>query len=401
MPPSRVFAAALALVGALALTFLLAAPTGTSAKPKNPLRDLSCAGGAAKVSSADALRGALSSHRDACVVASIGDVDLSDLGDLAGVVVGSENGGAMGEIELADTTGLTIRGARFRSIEMRSASGTKLYGNTIGGTPSNRVYDELIFMPTRSDNVTIQGNDIGWTVADDSGNTGYGCRCYGETNGLRFIGNKVHDIAADGFQGTNGANVVIDRNEFGPVGANPDSEEHSDNIQIVDNGPGLRITNNWIHNQGYYGGQVTNNSGSIYVHGGTGNPVLIENNLIEENQGRTEICGLGTGGTDRSNITIRRNTWLEGGLAYTGFPGFEWDCDGGSGNRVEGNIALDPDGGFAEDGSSSAASWADNIWGRPAALRFDDAGNCVSSRCNPKSGGAIGFRTPPGVRWHP
>jgi hypothetical protein len=366
----------------------------------HPPRDLSCAQGSAKVSSADGLRRALSAHRDACVIAGIGDVELDGLGKLAGVVVSSEGPGSLGEIDIdGGTTGLTIRGARFRSIEMRGAGGTKLYGNRIGGTRAHRVYDELIFMPERSDNVRIEDNDIGWTLADDSGNTGYGCRCYGEVNGLRFIGNRVHDIAADGFQGTEGSNVVISRNEIGPVGANPGSSEHSDNIQIVSNGPGLRITDNWIHNQGYFAGHVAPNSGSLYIHGGTGNPVLVENNLIEENQGRTEICGLGTGGTSRSNITIRRNTWIEGGLAYTGFPGFEWDCDEGTGNRIERNIALDPDGGFAQDGSQSAADFAENIWGRPSKLKFDAAGNCVSKRCNPGSG-PIGFRTPRGVHWH-
>ena len=368
--------------------------------PKHPLRDLSCASGSATVTSADGLREALSHHQSACVTAAIGDVEIEGLGNLSGVIVSTEEGGSLGEIDLEETTGLTIRGARFRSIEIRHASGTKLFGNTIGGTPTERTYDELIFMPERSDNVIIQGNDIGWTIADNSGNTGYGCRCYGEVNGLRFIGNNVHDIAADGFQGVEGHNVLIARNQFGPIGANPGSDEHSDDIQIPANGPGLRIVDNWIHNQGYYAGKVVNNSGSLYIHGGTGNPVLVENNLITENQGRTEICGLGTGGDDRSNITIRRNTWIEGGLAYTGFPGFEWDCSGGSGNRVERNIAVDPDGGFAQDGSRDAAEFSENLWGRPSKLKFDEAGNCVSKRCNPSSG-PIGYRTPRGIHWQP
>ena len=74
----------------------------------------------------------------------------------------------------------------------------------IGGTQANRAYDQLIFIPVtaRNDNARHRSNDIGWTLADNSGNTGYGCRCYGEANNLKFIGNKVHDIAADGFQGS-------------------------------------------------------------------------------------------------------------------------------------------------------------------------------------------------------
>jgi hypothetical protein len=104
---------------------------------------------------------------------------------------------------------------------------------------------------------------------------------------------------------------------------NPGSSELSDNIQITGNDANLRITNNWIHHQGYYEDGVTNNSGSAYIHGGETAPLVFENNLIETAQGRTEVCGIGTGGTSRSNITISRNTWVDGGKAFSGFPGFE------------------------------------------------------------------------------
>jgi hypothetical protein len=306
----------------------------------------------------------------------------------------------MGFVNLGGgTPGLTIRGARFRSIELREADRTVLLGNQIGGSPDNPVPDQLIFMPEENNDVTIQENDLGWTKADDSGNTGYGCRCYGELNGLRFIGNKLHDLGGDGFQGVGGSNVLIDRNEIGPVGANPGSSEHSDNIQIVANGPNLRITNNWIHEQGYYEGKPVGSSGSLYIHGGGSAPLLVENNLFSVNQGRTEICGLGTGGNSRSNLTIRNNTWVGGGLAYTGFPGFEWDCDSGAGNTIERNVGIDSDGGFARDGSMTAASISSNIWGRPATVTLDGAGNCVSANCNPDGQPPIGFRKPDDVRW--
>jgi len=357
-----------------------------------------CAAGAQEVTTASALTSAVRGKQSACVTAALGNVTISDLGDRTGVVV-STNGGSIGLLKIEGVEGLTVRGARLRSVEIRHSDRTVIEGSTIGGTQANRVSDQLIFMPDESNNVVIRGNDIGWTVADDSGNTGYGCRCYGATNGLQFVENIVHDIAADGFQGSNGANVLIDRNKIGPVGANPSSSEHSDNIQIVSNGPGLRITNNWIYRQGWYEGQVTNNSGSIYVHGGTSNSAVIENNLIQEAQGRTEICGLGTGGTSRSNITIRHNTWVEGGLTFTGFPGFEWDCDSGSGNTVAGNIAIDPDGGFAQDGSSAAATFANNLWGKPSLVTLDANGNCTSANCNPAGGEAIGYRKPSGVPW--
>ncbi len=357
-----------------------------------------CVSGATNATSASAVTSAVSAGRSVCVTAAVGNVNFNSMGDRSGVVVSTE-AGSMGEIDISATTGLTIRSARFRSVELRGAHRTTIEDSTIGGTQSNRVEDELIFMPDESNNVVIRNNDIGWTKADNSGNTGYGCRCYGATNNLQFVGNRVHDIAADGFQGTNGSNVLIDRNEIGPVGANPDSSEHSDNIQIVSNGPNLRITNNWIHEQGYYEGNITGNSGSTYIHGGTSNSVLYENNLVETSQGRTEVCGLGTGGTSRSNITIRRNTWVEGGLAYSSFPGFEWDCDSGSGNAVERNIAVDPDGGFAQDGSSSAATFAGNLWGKPSLVTLDASGNCTSANCNPAGQEPIGYRKPGGVAW--
>jgi hypothetical protein len=373
-------------------------PSAPGAAATGP--DLSCAPGSVNATSAAAVRSAVTANRNVCITAAIGDLDLENLGDRPEVVVSAEGDGSMGFVNLGGgTTGLTIRGARFRSIELREADRTLLLGNQIGGSPDNRILDQLIFMPEESNNVTIQENDLGWTEADDSGNTGYGCRCYGDLNGLRFIGNKLHDLGGDGFQGVGGSDVLIDRNEIGPIGANPGSSEHSDNIQIVANGPNLRITNNWIHEQGYYAGKTVGNSGSLYIHGGGSAPLLVENNLISSNQGRTEICGLGTGGTSRSNITLRNNTWVDGGLAYTGFPGFEWDCDSGSGNTIERNIAVDPDGGFAQDGSAAAVSITANIWGRPAAVALDGAGNCISANCNPGGQPPIGFRKPADVRW--
>jgi hypothetical protein len=368
-----------------------------SEPPPPPSGSSGCVVGATNATTASQVRSAVQGGHDVCVTANVGDVNLSDLG--ASPVTISTDGGSMGAVDLDSTTDLTIEGARFRSIEMRGSHRTKLLGDTIGGTQSNRTYDQLIFMPETNNDVRIEGNDIGWTKADNSGNTGYGCRCYGNLNRLRFVGNRVHDIAADGFQGVGGEDVLIDRNEIGPVGRNPGSSEHSDNIQITGNGPNLRITDNWLHHQGYYEGSPTANSGSTYIHGGSNGSLLYENNLIETAQGRTEICGLGTGGTSRSNITIRDNTWVEGGLAFNGFPGFEWDCDSGSGNTVERNIAVDPDGGFAQDGSASAATFSQNIWGAPGAVTLDGAGNCVSSNCTTAGGQPIGYRKPSGVSW--
>ena len=365
-----------------------------------PFAQLGCVDGAVKVTSAAALYDVIGTGGDVCVIAPIGNIELEDLGSLAGIVIGSENAeGAIGEVTVNETSNLTIQGARLESIEIRRANGTQLRSSIIGGTPTNRVSDQLILMPESSSDVAIESNDIGWTIADDSGNTGYGCRCYGELDRLRFVGNKVHDVAADGFQGVGGSDVLIDRNEIGPVGANPDSSEHSDNIQITGNGPNLRITNNWIHHQGYYDGSAEDNAGSTYIHGGGSDSLLYENNLIETNLGRTEICGLGTGGTSRSNITIRRNTWVDGGRAFTSFPSFEWDCDSGSGNTIERNIAVDPDGGFDNGGSAAAATFTANLFGKPSIVALDAANNCTSASCNPPGQEPIGYRKPTGVHW--
>ncbi len=364
--------------------------------PPPPPPGDACVAGATNATSASAVTSAVSAGKDVCVTADVGNVNFTGMGNRSGVVV-STDGGSMGQLEIGGTTALTIRSARFRSVTIRGGHQTVIENSTIGGTPSNRVLDQLIFMPDTSNDVVIRNNDIGWTRADNSGNTGYGCRCYGTLNRLQFVGNKVHDIAADGFQGVGGSDVLIDRNEIGPVGANSDSSEHSDNIQITGNGSNLRITNNWIHHQGYFGGQVTGNAGSTYIHGGSSGSLLYENNLIQVARGRTEICGLGTGGTSRSNITIRRNTWVDGGQAFTGFPGFEWDCDSGSGNVVERNIAVDPDGGFASNGS--AATFSANLWGQPSLVTLGVQGNCTSANCNPSGQEAIGYRKPSGVDW--
>jgi hypothetical protein len=374
-------------------------PPSPPEPPLSPFAQLGCVEGAADVSSKDALLAAVESGSDACVTAPIGNVDLEGLGDRSGVTISSRDAtGLIDQLAVKETSNLTIQGARLHSIEIRRANGTHVISSVIGGTQSERIEDQLIFMPEASSDVVIESNDIGWTLADNSGNTGYGCRCYGNLDRLRFVGNKVHDIAADGFQGVGGDDVLIDRNEIGPVGANPGSSEHSDNIQITGNGANLRITDNWIHHQGYFEGGVTNNSGSTYIHGGSDGSLTYENNLIETAQGRTEICGLGTGGTSRSNITIRRNTWIDGGKAFSNFPSFEWDCDSGAGDTITRNIAIDPASGFSDNGFD-AALVPPNLFGKPGLVTFDPARNCTSPNCNPPGQEPIGYRKPANVHW--
>jgi hypothetical protein len=374
------------------------APPPASASPLPPLGAPSCVASATSVTTAGQARAAAAAGQNVCVISNVGDVNLSYLSPASITYVGTQGAGQMGFVNLSSSQRIILR-ARFQSTELRNSNSITIESSIIGGTSSSRVMDQLIFIPEGSNDVTIRDSDIGWTAADNSGNTGYGLRVYGSANRLRVERNRFHDIAADAIQGMgNGADVVIDRNEIGPVGANPGSSEHSDNIQVIDNGPNLQITNNWIHHQGYYDGQVTANAGLTYVHGGTSNSLLIQNNLFQAARGRVEICGLGTGGTSRSNVAIRWNTFTDGGQAFTGFPGFEWDCDSGSGNVVDRNIAVDPDSGFANNGSLSGAAFSANLFGPPSLVALDGSGDCTSSNCNPP-GGPIGFRKPPGVHW--
>jgi hypothetical protein len=63
---------------------------------------------------------------------------------------------------------------------------------------------------------------------------------------------------------------------------------------------------------------------------------------------------------------------------------------------IDSNVAVDPDGGFANNGS--AASMSSNLFGQLARVTLDGEGNCTSSNCKAASG-PIGYRKPPGVHW--
>ena len=111
-----------------------------------------CVAGATQATTAAQVRSAVQGSNNVCVVAAVGDVNLSSLGSRP-VVISTESGGSMGFIDLRETTDVTIRSARFRSVELRGSHRTKLLGNVIGGTQSNRVYDQLIFMPETNNDV--------------------------------------------------------------------------------------------------------------------------------------------------------------------------------------------------------------------------------------------------------
>ena len=115
-----------------------------------PMPTAGCEPGATNATTATQVQSAVQAGNDVCVTAGVGNVHLEGLGDRSGVVISTESGGSMGEITLKETAGVTIRGARFRSIELRGADNTKLLGNVIGGTKANRVYDQLIFAPDQA-----------------------------------------------------------------------------------------------------------------------------------------------------------------------------------------------------------------------------------------------------------
>jgi hypothetical protein len=313
----------------------------------------------------------------------------------------------MGFIELRETERLTFRKARFRSIELWYANGTTIEGCVIGGTAQNRIYDNLVYLNVSPD-VRIKGNELAWTLAGSSGTAGYGIRSPGNELGyndrLHIEGNYIHNIAADGIQGLGrGKDVVIDRNHFEYIGQEPGSNEHSDAMQIIDHGANTRITNNWVNHEGYFeASRASGGSGTLYVHGGSSGTLLIQNNLFSNSQGRVLIAGLGAGGNSISNLTMRRNTFLEDGLSYESFPSFHWAATSGTNNLVERNVAQDSDGGFAYQGSLSVATWNQNLWRDSEgnnSLTFDGQGNCTSPICNPSGQEAIGYRKPSGVSW--
>jgi hypothetical protein len=217
----------------------------------------------------------------------------------------------------------------------------------------------------------------------------------GASDRLRVERNRFHHIGADGIQGLgNGADVVIDRNEFAYVAPPSGSSEHSDDIQIIDHGPNLRITNNYLHHNGWLDAGVNGGGESgPYIHAGDNDPMLFENNLIRDEQNFMQIGGLGTGGRSKSNLMFRRNTFLHNGTAFGSSADPEWDLNAGSNNVYERNIHRN----LVIQSSGSHTTFRDSL--DSDNLAFDAAGQCTSAACNPSGQEPIGFRKPSGVRW--
>ena len=192
---------------------------GNAALP--PLGRPSCVPGAVPATSAAQARQALGGGNSVCITAAIGNLDLDDLPSAGNRYVGTTDAGAIDEVHLQESSGLTLR-ARFTSIIIRQSDRIIIEQSLIGGTPASRTMDQLIFIPERSDDVTIRDNDIGWTTADNSGNTGYGIRAYNESARLRIERNYIHHIGGDAMQiGMNGPDTLIDRNEVAYAAKRP------------------------------------------------------------------------------------------------------------------------------------------------------------------------------------
>jgi hypothetical protein len=388
-------------------------PAPPATAPLPPLGQPSCVTGAVNATTASAVTSNLARGNNVCVTADIGRVDLNGGSWSSSVVeyLGTTGSGRIGTLFVNGAIGLNIR-VRAMHVGLYDAQHITLEQSRLGGeNAANRSNEEAVDIRDTvdgCDDCIIRDNDIGWVHQDEeTGNSGYCIRMHGNNDRMRLIRNKVHDCEADGIQGIRGDDVVIDRNEIGPVGDDPACPfglncDHADGIQENGRDGDVRITNNWIHHEGYYtsasGTLVSSRaaSGTTYIHGGSTSPILYQNNLVETSRGRVEVCGLGTGGTSTSNTTIRNNTFYDLARAFD-IQGFEWDCDSGTGNRIENNLFADNGGGFADSGRARTLSH--NIIGSLSRFTFDEDRNCTSTACNPPGKAAIGYRKPTGVHW--
>jgi hypothetical protein len=387
-----------------------------------PLGVPSCVSGAVNVTTAAAVQSNIEGGNDVCITADVGDVTLSSGSAYTSPEVeflGTTGAGRIQTLFLDGVIGLNVR-VRAEDVGMYDSEFITLEQSRLGGeSRTSRVGFEAIDLRDTlngCDDCVVRDNDIGWMVQDeDSGNSGFCIRAHGDNDRLQIVRNKIHDCIADAINGVRGDNVVIDRNEIGPVGDDPSCAsggvpgvapefcEHSDGIQLTGRDGAVSITNNWIHHEGFFtepdGDLVPSAaaSGTVYIHGSNdveATPLLIENNLLEDSRGRFEVCNLGTGGRRNDHVTIRGNTVYNLAQAF-GIDGSEWDCDTGTDNVIENNVFADNGGGFNDTGL--ARTLANNAIGALADFTFDGSRNCTSATCT--TGTPKGYRKPSGVRW--
>ena len=324
----------------------------------------------------------------------VGDVNLDDLTSSTVRHLGTSGIGSIGQVHISGSSRITIR-ARTCAVVIRGGSSLiTVEQSRIGGSarqPRPRPADLHAGRHVRRDD---QVNDIGWTRPTTAATPATAAAVTATDSDFSFVGNKVHDIAADGFQGVGGENVLIDRNEIGPVGRNPGSDEHSDNIQITGNGANLRITNNWIHHQGYYNGRPRQRR--LDLHPRRRAAPDLENNLIEP-PGPDRDLRPRHRRHPRSNITVRRNTWVDGGQAFARSPASSGTATR-YGQRVERNVAGRPGrrlrssvGRGERSPTTSGAS--------PSARHPRRRRQLHLGQLQPAGEEPIGYRKPRGVHW--
>ena len=302
----------------------------------------------------------------------------------------------MGALALSGSSRITLR-ARFRSTEIANSNLITIEQSRLGGTDTNRTLDNLIHVSAKSDDVVIRDNDIGFTSADRTGNTGYGIRAF-HGDRMQIVRNSFHNIGADAMQLGMDADLVIDRNEVAYTARPADSDEHSDDLQLISNGPNTRDHQQLLpplrlalpH-------RATTGCNSEALHAGTTNSLLFENNLEMHALGLPFVGDLGTGGTSRSNSTWRNNTWWDNGTQFADGPDLQFGLKSGTNNIWERNLVVSKlnyssGAGFAQSGTTAA----DNLTGT---YTMSTDGQCTATTCKTAAGLPIGYRKPSGVHW--
>jgi len=333
---------------------------------------------------------------DVCVTAAVGDVNLNNLTSSSVRMVGTSGSGSMGRITVAGASRITLR-ARFRSIAIGPSNLITIEQSRLGGTSTARTLDNLVHVSDTSHDIVIRDSELAWTGADRSGNTGYGIRAY-HGDRMRIERNHIHHIGADAMQLGMDADLVIDRNEVAYVARPADSDEHSDDLQLISNGPNTRITNNYFHHCGWFSETgPTTGCNSMALHAGTTASLLFENNVEAHALGLPFVGDLGTGGTSRSNATFRNNTWWDNGTQFADKPDLQFGLKSGANNIWSRNLVVSKlnfssGAGFAQSGTTAT----DNLVGTYA---MSEDGQCTAAACMTAGGAPIGYRKPAGVHW--
>ena len=137
-----------------------------------------------------------------------------------------------------------------------------------------------------------------------------------------------------GSRGSGGTDVLIDRNEIGPVGRQPRLE------RALGPHPDRQQRQRTADHQ-----QLAARPGLLQRAGGQQRRLHLHPWRLHRLAALPEQPDLKQPGSnrdlrprDRRDLPlqhhVRRNTWVNGGLAFRASPSFEWDCDSGTGDVV-------------------------------------------------------------------